>query len=187
TITIEDWIRLRAHGYGDEQILEAVVMTALTKFLNTVQFGIGAVPDFEQRIALQSAPSKIADLLGTKTRPIDGEIAFDPDAEAVPRVQNGDSDAFEVLVTRHSRRVYRTLVGILGSEEEARDAMQDTFVKAFQHLAEFQGRSKFSTWLVSIAGNTGLQRLRDRKPMQSLGEDFSEGEGSFRPRQISAW
>ena len=46
-IAIEDWTTLRAHGYGDEQILEAVFMTALTNFLNTVQFGIGAVPDFE--------------------------------------------------------------------------------------------------------------------------------------------
>jgi len=114
-------------------------------------------------------------------------VAIDPDAEAVARVQNGDSDAFEVLVTRHSRRVYRTLLGILGSREEARDAMQDTFVKAFHHLGEFQGRSKFSTWLVSIASNTGLQRLRDRRPMESLDEDFSEADESFRPRQIRAW
>jgi len=79
------------------------------------------------------------------------------------------------------------LLGILGSREEARDAMQDTFVKAFQHLGKFQGRSKFSTWLVSIASNTGLQLLRDRKPMQSLDEDFSEADESFRPRQIRAW
>jgi RNA polymerase sigma-70 factor (ECF subfamily) len=65
--------------------------------------------------------------------------------------------------------------------------MQDTFVKAFQHLGKFQGRSKFSTWLVSIASNTGLQLLRDRKPMQSLDEDFSEADESFRPRQVRAW
>jgi RNA polymerase sigma-70 factor (ECF subfamily) len=186
-IAIEDWARLRTHGYADEQILEAVVTTALTNFLNTVQVGIGAVPDFEPRIALPRAPAKIANLLGPKDRPSRGGLAIDPEAEAVARVQNGDSDAFEVLVTRHSRRVYRTLLGILGSREEARDAMQDTFVKAFQHLGEFQGRSRFSTWLVSIASNTGLQLLRDRKPMQSLDEDLSEGDESFRPRQIRAW
>jgi RNA polymerase sigma-70 factor (ECF subfamily) len=186
-IAIEDWTKLRTHGYADEQILEAIVITALTSFLNTVQFGIGAVPDFGPQIAFSPASLKIANLSGTKTRPTEGEMAFDPDAEAVGRVQNGDSDVFEVLVTRHSRRVYRTLLGILGSQEEARDAMQDTFVKAFQHLGKFQGRSKFSTWLVSIASNMGLQLLRDRKPMQSLDEDFSAADESFRPQQIRAW
>src|SRR5262249_31119073 len=150
-------------------------------------FGTGAVPDFEPRNALPAAPAKIANLSNPKDRPTESDLSIDPDAEAVARVQNGDSDAFEILVTRHNRRVYRTLLGILGSQEEAHDAMQDTFVKAFQHLGEFQGRSKFSTWLVSIASNTGLQRLRERKPMQSLDEDCSEADESFRPRQIRAW
>jgi RNA polymerase sigma-70 factor (ECF subfamily) len=186
-IDTQDWTKLRTRGYVDEQILEAVVITALTNFLNTVQFGVGAVPDFEPRIALERFPPKVANLLNPKDLPTQGSVAIDPDAEAVARVQSGDSNAFEVLVARHSRRVYRTLLGILGSDEEARDAMQDTFVKAFQHLGKFQGRSKFSTWLVSIASNTGLQLLRDRKPMQSLDEDFSEVDDSFRPRQIRAW
>jgi RNA polymerase sigma-70 factor (ECF subfamily) len=186
-IAIEDWTELRTHGCSDEQILEAVATTGLTNFLNTVQFGIGAVPDFDPRIALPMAPAKIANLLPQRDRPTSGSLPIDPDAEAVARVQNGEPDAFEVLVARHSRRVYRTLLGILGSDEEARDAMQDTFVKAFQHLGEFQGRSKFSTWLVSIASNTGLQQLRERKPTQSLDEDFSEADESFRPRQIRAW
>ena len=79
------------------------------------------------------------------------------------KAQAGDLQAFEVLVERHGKRVYRTLVGLLGSPEEARDAMQDTFLKAFQHLAGFQGRSKFSTWLLTIASNAGLQRLRRKK------------------------
>jgi RNA polymerase sigma-70 factor (ECF subfamily) len=186
-IALDDWNNLGVHGYADEQILEAVVITALTKFLNTVQFGVGALPDFEPRIALPRTPAKMANLLTPKDRRTEGSLAIDADAEAVARVQSGDSDAFEVLVTRHSRRVYRTLLGILGSEEEARDAMQDTFVKAFQHLRDFQGRSKFSTWLVSVASNTGLQLLRDRKPMQSLDDDFSEADDGFRPRQIRAW
>jgi RNA polymerase sigma-70 factor (ECF subfamily) len=184
---LQDFALLRTHGYADEQILEAIVMTAFTSFLNTVQSGIGAVPDFEPRIDLQEVPAKIANLLSPKDRPTEGSLSIDPDAEAVARVQNGDSDAFEDLIARHSRRVYRTLLGILGSQEEARDAMQDTFVKAFQHLGAFQGRSKFSTWLVRIASNTGLQLLRDRKPMQSLDDGLSEGVEGFRPRQIRAW
>jgi RNA polymerase sigma-70 factor (ECF subfamily) len=86
-------------------------------------------------------------------------------------------------VRRHSRRIYRTLRGILGSPEEAEDAMQDAFLKAFEHLAEFKGRSKFSTWLVRIAINTGLQRLRGRQNVESLDEQEEE----FRPRRIQAW
>ena len=184
---LQELAPLRAHGYADEQILEAVVMTALTSFLNTVQFGLVAVPDFEPRIALQPIPAKTANLLVPNDRPTVGSLSLDPDAETVAKVQNGDPDAFEALVARHSRRVYRTLLGILGSEEEARDAMQDTFVKAFHHLGAFQGRSKFSTWLVSIASNTGLQLLRDRKPMQSLDDGLAEEDEGFRPRQIRAW
>jgi RNA polymerase sigma-70 factor (ECF subfamily) len=102
-------------------------------------------------------------------------------------VQSGDVDAFEDLIHRHSRRVYRTLVGILGNPEEARDAMQDTFLKAFQHLGDFQGRSKFSTWLVSVASNTGLQLLRERKRFESLDDDAFETDEGFRPRQVRAW
>jgi len=182
-----DWAKLRSGGFKDEQIIEAVAMTGLTKFLNTVQFGIGAVPDFESRIALPAIPRKIAHLFDTRHRLTEGETPFDPDADAIAKVRSGDSDAFEVLVTRHSRRVYRTLLGILGSPEEARDAMQDTFLKAYQHLDRFEGRSKFSTWLVSIAGNTGLQVLRDRKPLQSLDYGGADADEGLRPRQIRAW
>jgi RNA polymerase sigma-70 factor (ECF subfamily) len=183
----DDGVKLRRLNFSDGQILEAVVMTGLTKFLNTVQFGIGAPPDFEPRIALPTNPLKIANLFDKRHRPSDGEIPFDPDADAIAKIRNGDSDAFEVLVTRHSRLVYRTLLGILGSPEEARDAMQDTFLKAYQHLDRFEGRSKFSTWLVSIATNTGLQVLRDRKPLQSLEYDAADSDDGVRPRQIRAW
>ena len=58
------------------------------------------------------------------------------------RAQSGDLDAFEDLVNRHTRRVYRALVGVVGSFDEAQDAMQETFLKAFQHIGSFQGRSK---------------------------------------------
>jgi RNA polymerase sigma-70 factor (ECF subfamily) len=178
---------LRSHGFTDEQILEAVVMTSFTEFLNTLQLGLGARPDFVPLRVFSSATSKVANLLAAEARPTEGSVASDPDIEAVARVQGGDVDAFEDLINRHSRRIYRTLVGILGNPEEARDAMQDTFLKAFQHLGSFQGRSKFSTWLVSIASNTGLQLLRDRKGVQSLDDDAFETDEGVRPRQIRAW
>jgi len=86
-------------------------------------------------------------------------------------------------VRKHGRRVYRSLIGILGTPEEAEDALQDAFLKAFQHLPNFEGRSRFSTWLVRIAINTGLQRLRSRKSFDSLDEESED----FRPRNIQAW
>ncbi len=183
----EDIELLRQHGFAEEQILEAVVMTALTNFLNTLQMGLGVNPDFAPDRVFRPTLFEKEHLLAADQRHTNEALVVDPDAEPVARVQAGDLDAFEVLINRHSQRVYRTLVGILGNPEEARDAMQDTFLKAFQHLGDFQGRSKFSTWVVSIASNTGLQRLRERKHTESLDDDGPESEESFRPRQIRAW
>ena len=65
--------------------------------------------------------------------------------------------------------------------------MQDTLLNAFKHIGGFQGRSKFSTWLVSIARNTALQVLRGRKSIESLDQSGNEEDQDFRPRQVRAW
>jgi RNA polymerase sigma-70 factor, ECF subfamily len=186
TFGADDVERLRAHGFSEEQILEAVLMVGLTNLLNVVQAGLGSEPDFKPRAILsQKEVNPAAD----SERPIlerplaDESVTADPDAEFVARVKAGDTDAFEELVRRHGRRVYRSLIGILGSAEEAEDALQDAFLKAFQHLPQFEGRSRFSTWLVRIALNTGLQRLRGRKDFETLDDDSDE----FRPKRIQAW
>ena len=177
---------LRGHDFKEPQILEAVVIIGLAQLLNTVQTGLGITPDFKPRIIF---PLKEVNPVAHPQRPImeqplQDESAFeDPDVEIVSRVKAGETDAFEELVRRHGRRIYRSLLAILGSAEEAEDAMQDAFLKAFEHLTEFQGRSKFSTWLVRIAINTGLQRLRGRKNFESLDEEDEE----FKPRRIQAW
>jgi RNA polymerase sigma-70 factor (ECF subfamily) len=163
------------------------VMASLTNFLNTLQMGLGAKPDFVPRRTFPRFERKVAHPGASDHRHIHVTLPVDPDAEFVAKVQGGEVDAFEELMNRHSKRVYRTLVGILGNPDEARDAMQDTFLKAFEHLGRFERRSKFSTWLVSIASNTGLQRLRDRKSVESLDHSGLESEEGFRPRQIQAW
>ena len=94
----------------------------------------------------------------------------DADAELVAEAQGGKLEAFEELVRRHTQLIYRTLMAILGNPADAQDAMQDTLLSAFKHIGGFQGRSKFSTWLVSIARNTALQRLRRGKNVESLDE-----------------
>lgn len=176
---------LLAHGFTQAQILEAIAVCGLGNFLNTLQTGLGVVPDFKPKhvfTARKLYPE------APQGRPIaDSDVAqphrTDPDAELVLRVQAGDSDAFEELARRHTRRIFATLAGMLCNREEARDAMQDVFLKAFRHIASFQGRSKFSTWLTSIAVNTGTEVLRRRTGTEFLVED-DEG---FRPRQVQSW
>jgi RNA polymerase sigma-70 factor, ECF subfamily len=174
--------QLRAHGFTEPQIIEAVVVSSLANFLNTLQAGLGAEPDFPPRSVV--SPKNLY-RSADKSRPIpDAAVSEDPDAEVVRRVQAGDVDAFEELVRRHSRRVFGTLAGLIGNMDEVRDVTQDVFLKAFEHIGSFQGRSKFSTWLTSIAVNTGRQLLRDRKPLEPLEEENDE---AFRPRQIESW
>ena len=177
---------LRKSNFNDEQILEAVLMVGLTQLLNCLQVGLGTEPDFKPRIIfpLKEVNPPAASERQIPEPELSGDFVFDdPDFEIVERVRNGDTDAFEELVRKHGRRVYRSLIGILGSAEEAEDALQDAFLKAFQHLPHFEGRSRFSTWLVRIAINTGLQRVRGRKDFDSLDEESEE----FRPRNIQAW
>lgn len=177
---------LRRSDFDDEQILEAVLMVGLTQFLNSMQMGLGTEPDFKPRV---NFPLKEVNPAQVSERPIPepellGDfVSDDPDFGIVARVRNGETDAFEELVRKHGRRVYRSLVGLLGNAEEAEDALQDAFLKAFQHLPDFEGRSRFSTWLVRIAINTGLQRVRSRKEFDSLDEEKEE----FRPRNIQPW
>ncbi len=115
------------------------------------------------------------------------QLVEDPDADFVARAQDGDLEAFEELVRRHSRLIYRALVAILGDRDNAEDAMQDAFLSAFKHIGGFQRRSKFSTWLVSISRNAALQRLRRPKDPESLDAVELSEDGSFGPRQVRAW
>jgi RNA polymerase sigma-70 factor (ECF subfamily) len=169
-------------GFTELQIGEGVAVAALTNFLCTIQFGLGAVLDFQP---LRAFHVKDLYLPSAETRPTDNPKTLqDPDIEQVSRVKAGETEVFENLVRCHTRRIFRTLCGILGNAEEARDATQDTFLKAFEHLDKFEARSRFSTWLMSIAINTGTELLRRRRPTESL--DESEDE-IFRPRQVQSW
>jgi RNA polymerase sigma-70 factor (ECF subfamily) len=187
----EDVIGLRALGFTEEQILECVVVTALNNFANTLQMGLGIEPDFapppvfeENKVHLSSAaltPMQGAGAVHLVDKP------QDVDAELVAQAQGGKLEAFEELVRRHTQLIYRTLMAILGNATDAQDAMQDTLLSAFKHISGFQGRAKFSTWLVSIARNTALQRLRSRKNVESLDEGEYEEDRDFRPRKVRAW
>jgi RNA polymerase sigma-70 factor, ECF subfamily len=174
---------LRRHGFAEPQIVEAIVMAGLTNFLNTLQIGLGAVPDFPPRRVFTPKDLYPA---SRETRPtVNDNLVVDPDVALLARVQAGNVDGFEELVRRHSRRVFSTLAGMLGNPDDARDAVQDVFLKAFEKMGQFQGRSKFSTWLLSIAINTGAEILRRRKALEPLKE--ADGDDDFRPRQVQSW
>jgi len=177
---------LRLSNFNDEQILEAVLMVGLSQFLNCIQMGLGTEPDFKPRIIfpLKNLNLSVGSERQTQESELSGElVSDDPDFEIIERVRSGETEAFEELVRKHGRRVYRSLIGIVGSPEDAEDALQDVFFKAFQHLPHFEGRSKFSTWLIRIAINTGVQRIRSRKEFDRIDEENEE----FRPRNIQAW
>jgi RNA polymerase sigma-70 factor, ECF subfamily len=186
SLTDLDVESLRKSNFNDEQILEAVLMVGLTQLLNCIQTGLGTEPDFKPRVTfpLKEVNPAVASQRQIVEPELPGDFASDdPDFEIVVRVRGGETDAFEELVRKHGRRVYRSLLRILGNAQEAEDALQDAFLKAFQHLPHFEGRSRFSTWLVRIAINTGLQQVRSRKEVDSLDEENEE----FRPRNIQAW
>lgn len=90
------------------------------------------------------------------------------DEQVVERVLQGETALFEVLMRRHNQRLYRVARTILREDGEAEDVMQDAYVRAFQHLAQFEARAKFSTWLTRIAVNEALARLRRRSRYESI-------------------
>src|SRR6201996_5068145 len=111
-----------------------------------------------------------------------------PDILLVNRAREGDVQAFEQLVRQYERQVFRIAQHITQNREDAQDVVQDAFFKAYQKLEQFQGNSKFYTWLVRIAVNEALMRLRKRRTAKtvSMDEDVQTDEGSI-PRDFAEW
>lgn len=109
-----------------------------------------------------------------KDRATDGGIS---DRDAIRRVRAGDRDAFGILVERYQGRAFRLALRVLRNEEEARDAVQEAFLKAYGALDRFQGRSRFYTWLYRLVVNQCLdQRRRDRSDRHTLYEEGGTAE-----------
>jgi RNA polymerase sigma-70 factor (ECF subfamily) len=108
--------------------------------------------------------------------------------QLVRRAKRGDDQAFEELVRRYDRNVFRIAQHITQNREDAEDVVQDAFLKAYSNLAQFQEQSKFYTWLVRIAVNEALMRLRRRRPerMVSLDEEVKTEDDSM-PREVADW
>src|SRR5512146_3461442 len=110
------------------------------------------------------------------------------EAVLVGAARKGDMAAFEQLVKRYDRNVFRIAQHITQNREDAEDVVQDAFLKAYGNLGQFQGQSKFYTWLVRIAVNEALMKLRRRRPERtvSLDQDVDTGEDTI-PREVADW
>jgi RNA polymerase sigma-70 factor, ECF subfamily len=106
----------------------------------------------------------------------------------VAQAKAGDQNAFSELVNRYERKIYRLAKNITRNDEDAEDVLQDAFLKAYTHLDNFKGDSKFYTWIVRIAVNEALMRLRKRKTDRSvpLDEPVELGEETV-AREIAVW
>jgi RNA polymerase sigma-70 factor, ECF subfamily len=99
----------------------------------------------------------------TRPAPLEESLSALPDAALAARVSSGDRDAIRFLVKRHNQVLFRAARAILRDDAEAEDAVQEAYVKAIRGMAGFRSDAKLSTWLVRIAVNEALGRLRSRK------------------------
>lgn len=103
------------------------------------------------------------------------------DAEVVARARGGDDEAFRALVECHSRALFRLAWRITGSEQDAEDVVQDTFIKAYRNLGAFESRANFGTWLRRIATNGALDIARSRKRWREATPPGERGESWIDP------
>ncbi|MGA8768029.1 MAG: sigma-70 family RNA polymerase sigma factor [Candidatus Acidiferrales bacterium] len=120
-------------------------------------------------------------------RPLPSQVVKDDESALVAAAKAGDISAFETLVGRYERKIFRLTQNITQNREDAEDAMQEAFLKSFEHLQSFEGNSRFYTWLVRIAVNQALMKLRKRRPnVVSLDEEIDTGEDLV-PREVEDW
>jgi RNA polymerase sigma-70 factor, ECF subfamily len=114
--------------------------------------------------------------------------AQEHEAVLIGRIRGGETELFYELIRPYERRVFVIAFTILRNEEDAEDAAQDAFLKAFKHLAQFRSESRFSTWLIQIAINEA--RLRQRKShleiMRPI-EDKENEDGTYTPHDFTDW
>jgi RNA polymerase sigma-70 factor (ECF subfamily) len=103
-------------------------------------------------------------------------------------LRSGDRAEFALLVDAYYEMIYRLAIKMVNNPQDAEDILQETFIKAYRHLKNFDGRSSLSTWLYRIATNEALMFLRRQKPdTVSVDESLDTGEGEVEPLQIIDW
>jgi len=107
--------------------------------------------------------------------------------ELVKKAKEGDNKAFEELVKRTQDKIYNLGLKLLGNKEDVLDLLQETYIKAYESLPKFEGRSSFSTWLYKIATNFALMKLRKEKYKKiSIDEIKEVSDGNYK-LEIPDW
>ena len=108
---------------------------------------------------------------------------------SIEALRSGDKHEFARMVDTYSGPLHRLALKMLGSERDAEDVLQNTFLKAFQHIREFEGRSKLSTWLYRIASNEALMMVRKRRPESNFTDTVQEQDEdqTLDPVQFTDW
>jgi RNA polymerase sigma-70 factor (ECF subfamily) len=126
-------------------------------------------------------------MMVTVAMPVSSQAGVD-ESTLVAQSRQGDTVAFGELVRRYEAKIFRLAQHVTQNREDAEDVLQETFMKAYEHLDQFQGNSKFYTWIVRIAVNQALMKLRRRKTDKSvsLDETIDTGEDTI-VREVAAW
>src|ERR1700722_8335364 len=123
----------------------------------------------------------------SEPKPLASTIVREDESLLVSAAKGGDITAFEELVNRYERKIFRLAMNITQNREDAEDVMQEAFLKSYKNLDRFQGDSRFYTWLVRIAVNEALMKLRKRRPNQvSIDEPLTDDDDSVF-REIEDW
>jgi RNA polymerase sigma factor (sigma-70 family) len=117
-----------------------------------------------------------------------GKAQVSCEAHLVSAAKSGHQAAFGELCERHAKRIFHTTLRVTRNREDAEDALQDSFLSAFVHLRNFDGRSSFSTWLTRIAINSALMKLRKNRSCREVSMDESAtADGTFPPHELADW
>jgi len=108
------------------------------------------------------------------------------DEAAAAETRKGDQNAFRVLLDRHSRAVFRLAYRMTGNESDAEDVVQETFLRAYKQIKQFDGRSSFSTWVYRICSNCALDLIRARKTREKERKPLGDDKGMSWIDQITA-
>jgi RNA polymerase sigma-70 factor (ECF subfamily) len=111
------------------------------------------------------------------------------EAECIRRIQAGEKRVFHDLIRPCERAIYFLLLSLLGNEADAEDAAQEAVIKVYRNLHLFRGESQFRTWVLSIARNEGLGRLRKtaNRREDSLDAEIDEQTGDYTPAVLTSW
>lgn len=112
--------------------------------------------------------------------------AVSDEQQVVLRARNGDRQAFNELVRRYQDVIFRLCVRLLGNTEDAEDACQEIFLRAYMRLATFRGQSRFKTWLVRLAINTCLNQRARQRPVEPLLNDLVDHAPSVEEHVVRA-